>query len=749
MSQLNIHRSPSFSLDRSLTASVFSTTVDENGKLSVKIHPTQCSNFALVLGDQNLEDYEVTCQNTYSGLEVQFHKKPILQVGPLLFELSNDYFSKDFSCLSKHVQVQMQRYVEAGLGGNIDRLQGLLYQEACQFFTRYWGKREFQDYLSQQTKSSRYFDSKRHVLEFYDDLMHYAEERGSGFESLFKKVTKCFEEISKALEKPGSRFSISLDDLVVLPPSLRQLYEQRILSFYIEGYTRNVSLISYCPLRFFLNLTSLSLIALGLKELPKDIESLGELKSLSLRGNDIQLIPDWILTLCQLKDLDLQGNRITICAPLLALPNLKSLNLAANPDLSKFSSKLSGKGTLKRLVIESTKLMWPWSFLEREDDESFKNLRYLDVTKTDLSILSPQIGLSERLVELNLTGNAPISFPHEMMRLTALETLTVDEAQRLPNFIFSLPRLNTLGLFQDNLLKPLIDLRFDPFSFMQASLFDEEAEELGSDSVRPVEERPVPTETVKQTMKMYKRTAEQVWNSDRITLDLTGQSLTDFMGLEPELMRRKAPGTFIAKHNLLEVLPNFIFNDMPPKTIDLSYNQIARSEAKPYGHSYEIYTLDLSHNLITTQMAMALLENLRRLHRIDLSHNKIEGELEFDDFPSELYALDLSFNQIKRVNFKGMPSAKHLQELYLLGNPLETCPEGLTAFKKLEKFSINRIIDGKAYAWSKFLNAIFSQTVKVDYGEEPELMHKEMSMVVEEESVFISDDEDKNTDSDI
>ena len=166
-----------------------------------------------------------------------------------------------------------------------------------------------------------------------------------------------------------------------------------------------------------------------MKELPKDLLNLRNLKRLGLSQCDLEFFPMSLLQMEQLEALSLYGNNIkTIPHEISALKNLKHLNLGGNCGLERFPNEILG-------LSELTYLRLSYNNLKQIPDDIYLlgNLQYLRLLCTGINKLPESIGMLTKLKYLNVRSgldkkceNNITQLPSSFGYLTALEELDID-----------------------------------------------------------------------------------------------------------------------------------------------------------------------------------------------------------------------------------------------------------------------------------------------------------------------------------
>ena len=171
-------------------------------------------------------------------------------------------------------------------------------------------------------------------------------------------------------------------------------------------------------------------------------------------------------------------------------------------------------------------------------------------------------------------------------------------------------------------------------------------------------------------------------------------------------------------NNLLNSIPDEIFDLPNLNRLDLSQNQIRSLNPEKLAKSSSLKKLDLSDNdvidinniQVPVSMEKFILKNnhlnfaaisrfnLTYLKVLDLSHNKLNGTLskESFQFSNTLKSLDLSFNSLKKLTDKCFTNFPKLKTLNLESNEIEVITpvafQGLQRLRRLD-LSFNGILE--------------------------------------------------------
>lgn len=160
-----------------------------------------------------------------------------------------------------------------------------------------------------------------------------------------------------------------------------------------------------------INQSKLDLSNYGLKEIPKEVFELKNLKKLILRNNKIKNIPAEIEKLNRLETLDLSGNNISVFySKICSLTNLKILNLNNNK-LKNTPLQLTNLKKLSSIHLSNNRFRQiPTNIF------SLNNLRELDISNNQIEIIDSQIEDLHNLRKLWINNLKITNFPLESIR---------------------------------------------------------------------------------------------------------------------------------------------------------------------------------------------------------------------------------------------------------------------------------------------------------------------------------------------
>jgi hypothetical protein len=157
-----------------------------------------------------------------------------------------------------------------------------------------------------------------------------------------------------------------------------------------------------------INQSKLDLSNHELKEIPKEVFELKNLKKLILRNNKIKNIPADIEKLNRLETLDLSGNNISLFySKICSLTNLKILNLNNN-QLKNTPLQLTNLKKLRSIHLSNNRFRQiPTNIF------SLNNLRELDISNNQIEIIDSKIEDLQNLRKLWVNNLKITNFPFE------------------------------------------------------------------------------------------------------------------------------------------------------------------------------------------------------------------------------------------------------------------------------------------------------------------------------------------------
>lgn len=193
--------------------------------------------------------------------------------------------------------------------------------------------------------------------------------------------------------------------------------------------------------------TRLSLVNLGLQDIPPQIGLLTHLKTLDLEGNLLSTIPSSIGNMHRLESLVLDRNQIeTLPNTIGELKHIQQLDLRGN-QLTNLPDSISKLAALKVLKLTGNSIVeLPSGIGELTQLES------LVLSRNNLKVLPSGIGSLSQLKELWVNHNKIESLPFSMAQLQSLRTFGIDRsgASNLVEILHSLPQLASIWVFNAN-----------------------------------------------------------------------------------------------------------------------------------------------------------------------------------------------------------------------------------------------------------------------------------------------------------
>ena len=311
-------------------------------------------------------------------------------------------------------------------------------------------------------------------------------------------------------------------------------------------------------------LTTLDLYSNQLTSLPSEIGNLTALTTLDLTGSQLISLPSEICNLTKLTTLDLTGNQLTsLPSEIGKLTKLTTLDLTGN-QLTNLPSEIGKLTKLTTLDLTGNQ----FTSLPPEISKLIA-LTTLNLFRNQLPGLSPEIGNLTKLTELDLSENQFASLPPEIGKLTTLTSLNLSENQftSLPPEIDKLTTLTELNLSYNQFtnLPPEIDKLT---KLTELNLSENQLTNL-------------PPEIGKLTKLTELNLSENQFTNlppeiDKLTA-LTGLNLFDnqFTNLPPEIGKLTALTTLSIHNNQLTNLPPEIGELTAVTTLSLSKNQLS------------------------------------------------------------------------------------------------------------------------------------------------------------------------------
>jgi Leucine-rich repeat (LRR) protein len=364
---------------------------------------------------------------------------------------------------------------------------------------------------------------------------------------------------------------------------------------------------------------TLDLSDMKLRELPKSIASLTQLKWLFLSDNQLTELPEAIASLTQLRLLDLCANQLTQLPEALAsLTYLQSLNLSRN-QLTELPEAIASLTQLQRLHLYNNQL--------RELPEaiaSLTQLQLLYLSNNQLTELPEAIASLTQLQLLHLYNNQLTELPEAIASLTQLKWLHLynNQLRELPEAIASLTQLQRLNL-SNNQLTELPESIASLTQLQQLDLFNNQLREL--------------PESIASLTQLQQ-------------LDLSNNQLTE--------------------------LPEAIASLTQLQRLNLSNNQL-RELPEAIASLTQLQQLNLSNNQLR-ELPEAI-ASLTQLQELNLSNNQLRELPKAIASLTSLQELDLKNNQLRELP-EAIASLARLQKLYLRKNPLN--PDLAAAYRQ-------------------------------------------------------------------
>lgn len=355
-----------------------------------------------------------------------------------------------------------------------------------------------------------------------------------------------------------------------------------------------------------MNVTDLSLSACGLLVVNNKISDVKSLVKLDLSLNDIKELPASFTSLVKLQSLDLSQNislkLVSISNTLSHIPLLTSLNL----DLCYLSTLPAEIGTISSLRVLSLQANVLASIPSAIGNLSSLEELYINTPKNSfreniLTSLPSGIGKLTKLRVLDLSGNHLTSLSTDFNQLANLEVLDLNRNQltEFPGSLFSLTKLKNLNLSRNKIGEipgRIADLTALDSLFLDGDFFNKPDKKIKS----------LPAEICK------------LKNLKKLTLkDNVIEHLPENIGNLSELKSLDLRG------NLLEELPVSITKLSKLEALDLKANEL---KSLPIGFTKltALNDLNISMNLnIEYAVAIPGLATMKSLRNLDISYNNI------------------------------------------------------------------------------------------------------------------------------
>lgn len=379
-------------------------------------------------------------------------------------------------------------------------------------------------------------------------------------------------------------------------------------------------------------LDTLDMMACNLREIPKEIALLKELKYLKLELNYLTQIPPEIGQLQKLESLNLTSNKLTqLPTEIGLLKQLKELILNSN-DLTQIPASICDLKQLQKLYIQSN----------------------------DLEQLPEQIGDLAQLRFLSISGNAFKSFPESLSKLNLEAFHSGGYHSVFPYPVFRISTLKTLGFYE--------------------TVLDSFPESVGE---------------LQNLTKLYLRDLNSFnWSDGLEKLSRLGQ-LEDLtiaferygnIPKEISLLTRVRKLTLIGSRNSGEILQHVCkLPDLTHLTFDYYDDTILTSDI---GNLNKLQFLELGKSKL--QILPKEIGQLKELKKMSLSTNwgqAIEIPSEIGNL-QQLEEIDWSWCRIKKLP-ESIGNLRELKKLSLWGSNLTEIPAEIGQLKKLEQLYLS------------------------------------------------------------
>lgn len=354
-------------------------------------------------------------------------------------------------------------------------------------------------------------------------------------------------------------------------------------------------------------------------------KGLDELQSLILANNSLeQVVPGSFSKLKNLKDLEITNNRIDDFAdiPMCELKNLRSLNLSKNRifDLKRqfFVCKLSNEGMALKLNGESVNINQK-DYLTIKD--YYLELTHFDVSYNRIKSIGDSLNYLKFITDLNLQGNL-------ITRIRNADISALKDLERL--YLNN----NTLEAIEDEVLQSKENLEVLDVSHNKLTYLN-----LKSTS-----------------MLRYLNLGDNDLDLDIINNITRPKSLETLLFFKNRISDVPA-GAFDRFHSL--------------ENLDLSDNSIRLGNHSFIGlrmlRNLRIRNASIEH------LPEHVFKDLRKLERLDLSHNKLKTLINNETFNvlENLGVLNLSYNALEDFDYMVVKNLNNLHVLDIAGNKLK------------------------------------------------------------------------------
>lgn len=429
------------------------------------------------------------------------------------------------------------------------------------------------------------------------------------------------------------------------------------------------------------------------------IDSLPSLYQLNLRKTNLTKIEaNAFRGLTNLNELNLDGNYLhSWDIKQIDIPSLRVLRISSN----NFSGTAIKENMFDKLPSLQTLIMVDCGISQLPDTLFTRttNLIQIDLARNQLRAINRNLFTRLNVLkELNLNENVINDFPHmALSNISTLEILSL--AHNAISFIDffklnGLPNLRQLDLSTNAIASisgfntahlphlDMIDLSGNslfslPSNFFQHSISLQRID-LAFNRFMQI-----------PSMALSKNSlARLAW------LNLTGNPLEKiYTGVNNNHHDEKYPylTELHIRQTNLSILTSKDFEMFPAlQNLYLSENHINRISPGAFGTLLNLRILDLSQNVIEI-LPRERLQGLYQLTKLNMSHNNLRDLEDFSQDLALLSILDLSHNQLAKVDKTTFDFLIGLKQLYLTSNYLTTIPmESFKALRKLEWLEIKR-----------------------------------------------------------
>nr|AMD33474.1 putative verticillium wilt disease resistance protein [Cynara cardunculus var. scolymus] len=446
----------------------------------------------------------------------------------------------------------------------------------------------------------------------------------------------------------SSLFSYGIRSLKLEKPNLTTLVQNLTLlkGLYLDNVNISAQKSDWCQ-SLSSSLPNLEVLSLSNCQLSGPLDdSLAYLKSLSIirlgLNNLSAPVPDFFADFRNLTVMHLGACHLNGKFPekVLQLRSLQTLDLSVNTDLNGSLPHFPTNGSLRILVLSNTN----FSGGIPDSIGNLKNLSRIELSKSNFSGRIPKS--MENLTELSYLDLSSNSFIGQIPSFQLCKNLTHIDLSRN-----SLSGLIPSAHFQDLQNLVLVDLRFNAFN--------------GS----------IPSSLFSLQLVQKIQLSNNNFDGELANFSNASASLLDTLDLSSNKLEGKIPRSFfeLRQLSILLLSSNKLSGKIETKdfqsltnltTLDLSFNNlsvITNSSISGLSHLPKLFSLKLA---ACNLQKFPHLQNQSRLINLDLSRNKIDGEI-----PSWIWNVgngSLSYMNLSHNHFTSLQKPYHFSNLSVL-----------------------------------------------------------------------------------